>query len=1264
MSDLTSLEKDTESRNKIVSEIRKNFFVEAGAGSGKTTMLVSRMVAMVEDGIDIGDICAITFTKAAAGEFYDRFQKLLIKRSNPDYVWVDEGRAGQLPKPTDETRDLCAKALKNIDLCFMGTIDSFCSMVLSEHPSEARIPSDVSLISDEDAEIFYKQMYVRICAGDYGTGLASAAGTFRALHRNAEEVFVKGEQILMNNRNVTFKYPAPSVKDIDKDFASQKGDIVKALEVLSKHPEVISETNDGARKAKAAVGDIHKTLKRKWSTVFSNALYYLGILEGLRALPAGIEKYPEALSGLFTECGGRDKSYGINIAGKDGICTKLKKMQYSATMSFLVECVPILEAAMREKGKLTFFDYLYYLREMLKEDAGCGGKLIAYINNRHRYFLIDEFQDTNPMQAEVFFYLASENPVVKWSECVPRPGSLFIVGDPKQSIYRFRSADVASFLKVKGLFEKNGGEILTLSRNFRSTSVLCEHFNTCFSAMLPKETTDQSKFEEIPVPEAKDDEFQGVFTYTAYTASLEAEHPDETDPVQIAKIIQRLVGQDDIRLRGEKDEVPRPVRYSDIMVITYGKKKLSPIMRHLYDLGIPTRVEGQVPFDESEALCEVYRIYAAVADADDAISLYGALTGDLIGLSKKDMLKFSECGGRVSLKSEFDASSCSDRAACRVASKIEELKELRKAALKLSPAALFEKILDDYRVYRIARAENLEVVYYSLELMRSAERSGLVVSLEDGAGFLAELLSGESGQERCLSLNDGLDAVHMANLHKVKGLEAPIIILAAATKFNNSADIRVVHGDDGSTGYLFALSKENDEGARRGSYFETDEYEPEKTAETESGKAENDRLVYVAATRARNAMIVCDSYRAGSKGPYPQSAWKPVMAGKDFFSVYGEEESEEFGVDGDEEAEGLGVEGDDASEGAEVLDGAPDAESAGGPEGVGAGGDEEVESCGGAEVIECFGADDDKEAGGVLADDLYKEAEETCVLNDRSMEKATYSVVNPSRVHLSSKMAEDQAVIMADDKDAMVADDDETIGAPDGKANGTEYVGKSFAEFMAEEDEGKADTDDSYEAEEVRAADGEAAGVNGEAETVGTGDTVNSGSSKPGGHIFPALLGTMTHKLMEMIVSSGNKLYAEEAADEIVREYSTPTTEPYKKDLIRMLTDVASRMRSGGYEQTNGLPQDILGTLLSADEVYCEVPFCYVENGEEGRVVWNGIMDVLYCAQGKWHIVDYKTNAEGDDLDNKYRGQLTAYINAFKATTGFDADAKTYHIDI
>ncbi len=219
-------------------------------------------------------------------------------------------------------------------------------------------------------------------------------------------------------------------------------------------------------------------------------------------------------------------------------------------------------------------------------------------------------------------------------------------------------------------------------------------------------------------------------------------------------------------------------------------------------------------------------------------------------------------------------------------------------------------------------------------------------------------------------------------------------------------------------------------------------------------------------------------------------------------------------------------------------------------------------------------------------------------MNDRKAEEQTYSVENPSRLELSSKMSEEQGINVMQSVDDVSAMTDQ----------------------------------EAKKASEV--------------------------------HRFPALLGTMVHKLMEMLVSTGNTVDAGEAVSEIIKEYRTPIIEPYEKDLTKALKDVAEKMRSGGYAQTNGLPQDILGTLLDADEVYCEVPFCYLEETQEGKKLWNGIMDVVYCAGGKWHIVDYKTNADGKDLDIKYRNQLDAYMKAFKATTGNDADAYTYHLDI
>ncbi len=1142
MSELTSLEKDTLSRERIVSEINTNFFVEAGAGSGKTTMLVSRMVAMVEAGIPIEKICAITFTKAAAGEFYHRFQKLLTERSNPDHVWEDKGQAGQLKEPDEESRERCAKALKKIDLCFMGTIDSFCNMILSEHPSEAQIASDAGIISDEDAAMFFRQQYVRICEGLCGSALQQQADVFNSFHQNAEEVFVEGITLLMKNRNVTFHYGDPVTVDIDRDFHTQRDELIRAVKCMAEHPEIISVTNDGTRAAKEKIADIYRAIRRKWSADFSNVLYNLGVLAKIRVLPDGMQTYGASLGSLFEEGKARDKSFGIVIGEEGNLIEKMQNVKYTACMQFLDACVPVLEKGMREKGYMTFFDCLYGLRNMLKADAGKGGKLIRHISKRHRFYLIDEFQDTDPLQAEIFFYLASDAPVEQWSDCVPRDGSLFIVGDPKQSIYRFRGADVASFLKVKKLFEDQGA-ILTLSRNFRSTSRLCTYFNRVFGTMLPQETVNQSKFEEIPIPDEKDDEFQGIYTYTAYTGKLEEEHPEETDPKQIAKIIERLVGNDSIRIRTEGDKEPRKIRYSDIMVITYGKKKLGPILALLDEIGVPTRVEGQVPFSENEALNEIFKIYAAVAE-DAGFYLYAALTSSLIGLTREEIFSYREHGGKLSLYSALEG-SYTDQTALLVAAKIGELKKLHEIARTLSPAALFAKIMDDLKVYETIEARNLEVVYYTLELLRNAERSGLVVTLEDGSLYIRQLLDGESGEERCLSLNDEKDAVHMANLHKVKGLEAPVVILAAAPSFMNSNSYRIEHGEDGSDGYVFNLPKKDEDGNPRGSHFETKCFSEKKELEKEAGAAEGLRLVYVAATRARNVLILSDSIQAGKNSDYHKTAWKPLMEDglPDIFKTVAENASK---------------------------------------------------------------TPVKKETADARA--LYEEAGKTCVLNERSMENETYAVETPSHQHVPSKLSEEQETTV------VVVQD----GGKDAKMPASE--------------------------------------------TVDMGSPVARKSSIS--HRFPAHLGTMTHKLMEMLVSAKNNVNTDNAVKEILGEYLTPSMEAYAGDFEKDLKKVAEKMRAGGYAQTNGLAQDLLNTLLNADQVCCEVPFCYKEDTKDGVLLWNGVMDVVYRSEGKWHIVDYKTNADGSDLDKKYQAQLEAYIKAFKETTGEDADALTYHIDI
>ena len=206
---VSSLLIDETGRRSIISDLDKNLFVIAGAGSGKTTMLVNRMVAMVESGeFDISQICAITFTKKAAAEFLLRFQSKLKERSKKPYP-ISTGRPGDLPTPNDITAERCRKALEKIDLCFTGTIDSFCNLVLSEYPNNAKIPSSSMVIEDDEFIELCKKGYEKI-ANDENSPLKDKFNSFNRLFSNGADIFAKSIKDVMDVSHLNIQHVRPT----------------------------------------------------------------------------------------------------------------------------------------------------------------------------------------------------------------------------------------------------------------------------------------------------------------------------------------------------------------------------------------------------------------------------------------------------------------------------------------------------------------------------------------------------------------------------------------------------------------------------------------------------------------------------------------------------------------------------------------------------------------------------------------------------------------------------------------------------------------------------------------------------------------------------------------------------------------------------------------------------------------------------------------------------------------------------------------------
>ena len=1122
---------DSEARKLIISDIDSNIFVEAGAGSGKTTMLVERMVAMVEKGLEVEKICTITFTKAAANEFYERFQKRLIERSKvPDDF---SGSDHELPKPTEETAQRCRKALENIDLCFMGTIDSFCNMILSEHPTEANIPSDAKLIDEEEEKELYKQLYIEVREGKYGKDLKERASHFSSLFWNPEETFAKLIKEVMDRRNAKFEFNDQA--DVNP-YLFLKEDREIIIKVLDRFNQNISKVSNSLgygdnRDPMEVYADASRTLHRGWH------YNYTGIQRALKDISnMSCEGTPDELG--FTDERFVRENAGktvLNIAdeeSKDALIPKLREYKYYKTLSFLVVCIPYLEEEMRQNGKFTYFDYLFYLRNMLQDDADNNeGKLISYIYNRHSYFMIDEFQDTNPMQAEVFFHLAAENPnESNWRRCKPRPGSLFIVGDPKQSIYRFRSADVSSYIQIRELFKNGIGKVVNLVNNFRSKNVVKNYFNNVFEDLMPEDTRDQSAYQDIEniTSAEQTGEFEGIYTYETYYGKALAEHPEMNDFDQLASIIKTLVNNPDCQII-EKDRSKdnygqlRNITFKDFMIIFASKKPIAGCIAKFNKEEIPIRVEGKVLFEECRALKEITNIYKAVTSTQDVISLIAVLYGPVFGFNENDLTKYKTEGN--SIKLDFSKEHLSDG----VDGAIGKLTATAREIATFTPSSLFEKIIDDYRIYEFVPSDGMEVVYYTLELIRGEEQSGSIITYEDAVSYLENLLSGESGLERCLSLKEEEDAVHVANLHKVKGLEAPIVILGQAWSPQLKPTIRIENTEDDkgtavTNGYIIAISEMSDSGVPY-SIIDTTQFEQQSNDEKESLAKENDRLIYVAATRARNVLIINDGKKANGKGGFRASPnkWKPLK--EQLSGGSKKKDTDEHKI----------------------------------TEAVGENPYYKKEEHGKADPVA-----------------LYEEAKPTEISKE-----TTYTKASPSTLKTASKISEDP--------------------------------------FEAE---GKEEIKD---------------------------------------ETYSTLIGTMVHRLMEMIIMSKDSAVKQDLVNNILSEYLIADMEEYKETFREKLNSVYDVMHNGGFPQINGATQDILPEVLDAEEVYSEVPFTY----REGGIIWNGIIDLIYRKNDKLHIVDWKTNRSDEGLAEHYKEQLDAYNKATSQITGEEAeDALIYHINI
>jgi ATP-dependent helicase/nuclease subunit A len=827
---------DQSARDRIETDFGKNFLVEAGAGSGKTHSLAARMAAGIAAGAyRVEGMAAVTFTRKAAAELRGRFRLAL------------EERLGKAARPDERAR--LEAALTGIERLFAGTIHAFCAHLLRERPVEADLaPGFVEL---DDIENLVRQ-------------------------RRAWRDFVSAARARGFAPMLDLLEAGVKPKDLDPGFAA-----------MCEHEDVEFDLGGGAPP------EFARTMKRVeefWAELSKLAPKECAPdakcqaqqkLDEFGGRLANLRRHRRiaGLAGLLEFWGktkvtmiwwsanvGRDASYGARArdlvdAFRDAVVEPFlgqwRAYVHGLAMRVLDEARRAYAEERRRENTVNYVDLLKRTATLLRG----RGDVRRALQDKYRWLFVDEFQDTDPLQAEVFLMLAGDEPASRRPEldapCDPftlplRHGALFVVGDPKQSIYRFRRADIDIYERVKARIDDTGGETLALTANFRSLPGVCDLANTVFPRLFTNFTAPYSPAFEALEPVR--------------------EESDGPDGPRVAKLTVPADGKPADQVKKEAADIAAYIRaevsagrrgYGDFLVLSRQRPRLRVYAEAFDALEIPVEVSGAGLFCKSPEVGALGLLLGALADPLDPVALVGVLRGPLCGLSDPELFQYRQAGGRFELNAPLpepkDAKEAEalDEQYGPVLPAIRRLRDMLHATRRLPLAAAVEVILEETGY--LALGATTPGGAKAGHLLQAVDRVREVVENGGGLADAADALNDgeESSEAEALPLRPGrADVVRLMNLHKAKGLEAPVVFLAdPGHTFEFPTVLRIVRAGAKATGYL-KIEKKGENAWRAKTLGEPVGWAEHEQEEQKYKDAEKLRLLYVAGTRARDLLVV------------------------------------------------------------------------------------------------------------------------------------------------------------------------------------------------------------------------------------------------------------------------------------------------------------------------------------------------------------------------------------------------------------------------
>ncbi len=540
-------------------------------------------------------------------------------------------------------------------------------------------------------------------------------------------------------------------------------------------------------------------------------------------------------------------------------------------MSLLAGARDFAHQARYRSLQLNYGDLLQGTARLLREHP----EVRRVLQKKYRWLYVDEFQDTDPIQAEVILWLASD-------ETTPdaatdpfavrlRPGALFIVGDPKQSIYRFRRADIEVYNRVRRTIEENGGRVLSLVASWRAVSALCTWVTDAFKGVFPETpTAHQAEFQQLKPAQPK---AGGGVRVLTHPATLKSGEVVGADAAAIARYI-----------RSECDAGRR--QPGDFMILTSKKKHLGTYAAALDGLQVPHEVSGAGAFGDSPEVPALASLLHALSDPDAAVGVVSVLRGPLFGVSDDELFAHKQAGGWFTLRRAPGKEEDETPGHARVLAALDSLSEMARLARALPAPAAVERILESTGFLALAAAKTpggaeAGDLMHAVDRVREVMESG--GTLADAADMLTANIT--AGDVESWPLEPGrTDVVRVMNLHKAKGLEAAVVFLAdPCGGYQSEADIRIDRSPDGAIGYLQIVRKREDGKGAAAIIGEPAGWAACQAVEQPFLDAERERLRYVAATRAKTILVVSRWEKDGKNQPW--ASFDPFLTGAEELKV-------------------------------------------------------------------------------------------------------------------------------------------------------------------------------------------------------------------------------------------------------------------------------------------------------------------------------------------------------------------------------------------